>query len=89
MTTVLIIIATLAVDWFGAWIITYVKKKQRKRDEDILRFKIEYIFKNANLDITTQIKESIDICMMTEGDFAGGIYFILDLIHDYVKLESK
>jgi len=77
MNIVLAILGTLAADWLVAFLVSYNKKKQLKRDEDLFEFKLEQILKNKNVTGKERKSSALELCRMTEGKIAAGAYFAL------------
>ena len=77
MTIVLAILGTLAADWLVAFLVSYNKKKQLKRDEELFEFKLEQILKNKNATGKDRKADALELCRMTEGKIAAGAYFAL------------
>jgi len=90
MKLVLAILITLLVDWLGAFLISYNKKKNLKRDEDLFNFKLEQLLKDKNVPLTERIFKSKELCRNTKGKIAAGSYFALDFIqYDINKLSAN
>ena len=77
MYIVLAILGTALVDWLVGFLVSYNKKKQLKRDEDLFEFKLEQILKNKNATGKERKASALELCRMTEGKIAAGAYFAL------------
>lgn len=77
MTIVLAILGTLTADWLVAFLVSYNKKEQLKRDEELFEFKLGQILKNKNATVKDRKADALELCRMTEGKIAAGAYFAL------------
>ena len=77
---ILTIILTICFDWVLGYLVTYNKKKQQKRDEELFIFKLEQLLKEK------EYNEAMSLCRNTKGDLSAGAYVVLDSIP---KLEIK
>lgn len=80
MKTVLIILAVMVFDWGLGYILSFNKKKQLKRDEDLFIFKLEQILQNTNISQKERIGKAKELCRNTEGKMSAGAYFALDCV---------
>ena len=77
MEIVLAILGTLVVDWLVGFLVSYNKKKNKKRDDDLFMFKLEQLF-DKKIPTEIKIEEGKYLCRNTKGEIAAGAYFALD-----------
>lgn len=85
MNIILTAIGVLIFDWTLAYVLTYNKKKNQKRDEDLFIFKLENILESPNSTHTEKIEKAKELCRRTKGKIASGAYIALDCL----EKESK
>jgi len=78
MTVFLTIVVTMAFDWGLGYLVSYNKKKQLERDEDVYKFKIEQILTNKDYTQEEAIEKAKELSRMTKSNIATGVYIALD-----------
>jgi len=69
-------------DWLIGFLITYNKKKQLRRDEELFIFKMKQLLQSSD-SWDNKIDKTKDLCRMTEGKMSAGVYFVLNNIKKY------
>ncbi len=77
---ILTVLGTLAFDWGGAFLLSYNKKKQKKRDDELFIFKLEQILQDKNVAYEDKIEKAKELCRMTKGEYASGAYIALSSV---------
>jgi hypothetical protein len=80
MSIVLVIILVMVFDWGLGSIIAYFRKREEKRNIELLEFKVNNILKDKTLPLKESIEFAKAECRMVEGKYATGMYMALDAI---------
>lgn len=84
MDTLLIILATIAVDWGIGGLINKHKKAKQSKDIHTFDRQLGHIF-NSKMSMKKKLEEAKDLCRNTVGDESVGAYFLIDHIQNHIS----
>lgn len=86
-TIIITIVLTSAFDYGLGFLVSYNKKKQEERDNELFIFKLEQLLENNTIDLTDRISKAQELCRNTIGKLAAGSYMALDSIRKALSSE--